>query len=213
MTVILKQHKLFCANVPKVACTSIKRMFFEIENGFPFQPYRANGHVWHIHAFYKGVLRRDFPESAIAQYRRLAVVRHPIKRFLSAYSNRVVHHKEISESAVRKLGGFKRPPASPDLGEFVDRFETYQKIQSIGWHCRPMVDFLGHDPNYYQGLYGIHQIDEFLDDVANSVGKRYEVGRYQTGGPKFSPSDLTAKQTAKLEKFYAADYKAFSQYF
>ncbi|KWV92967.1 sulfotransferase family 2 domain-containing protein [Erythrobacter sp. YT30] len=213
MTVVLKNKKLFYAAIPKVACTSIKRMLFEVENGFAFNPFTANGEAWHVHRFYPSLLRTEFPEHQIADYRRLLMVRDPIKRFLSAYSNRVVFHEDISPKAIQKLGRFSRLTPSPDLGEFIDRFEKYLAIPIIKSHCRPMVDFAGADPAYYSAVYGIHQMDAFLEDVSTVVGDTVEAGRFQTGGPKLSPGELTAKQIAKLEKFYTADYEAFSRYF
>lgn len=213
MTVVLKEHKLFYAAIPKVACSSIKTMFYEIENGFAFKPFKTSGRSWYIHDVYPRRLRQDFPTQKIADYRRLALVRDPIKRFLSAYGNRVVHHKEASQEAVDKLGGFSKLTPNPDLGEFVDRMERYMKISSLAWHCKPMTEFIGTDASYFHGLYSIQQMDGFLEDVSGVIGKQAQAPRLQTGGPKLSPSDLTAKQTAKLEKFYRADYQAFSRFF
>ncbi|MEL7197128.1 MAG: sulfotransferase family 2 domain-containing protein [Pseudomonadota bacterium] len=213
MPVLLKQHKLFYADVPKVACSSIKRMFFEIENGFEFQAFKANAKHWHIHTFYPGCLRGDFPEAVIQEYRRLAVVRDPIERFLSAYGNRVVHYGEASDQAVKKLGFFSRLKADPDLGEFIDSLEKYIEIPSLNWHCKPMVEFLGSDPSYFHAIYDIRQMDDFVSDVSKTVGSEVKAGRHQAGGPKFSRNDLNTKQVAKLEAFYSEDYKAFSRYF
>ena len=43
MPVILPDHKLSYFFVPKVACTSLKYMFYEVENGRRFEPFRING--------------------------------------------------------------------------------------------------------------------------------------------------------------------------
>ena len=43
MPVILDDHKLSYFFVPKVACTSLKYMFFQFENGRRFQRFQANG--------------------------------------------------------------------------------------------------------------------------------------------------------------------------
>ena len=213
MTVILKQHKLFYASVPKVACSSLKRVFYEIEYNSPFEGAFNSSDKRSIHRIYPGILRFKYPESEIADFRRLALVRDPIARFLSAYSNRVVHHQKISQEAVKKAGRLKRLKPHPDLHEFADRFEKYMAIPSIGHHCSPIVDWLGTDPAYFHALYDIGQIDAFLDDVSNLVGRTVEAGKFQTGGPKFKRHDLTAKQIAKLERFYKEDYAAFGSYF
>lgn len=113
MAAILDDHKLFYASVPKVACSSVKRMFYEIENGVAFDKIVANGKRYYVHHFYPGILRNTYPEARIADYRRLCLVRDPIKRFLSAYGNRVVFHRELTPRTVKAAGRFKRltPPS------------------------------------------------------------------------------------------------------
>lgn len=213
MTVILDDHKLFYAAVPKVACSSIKRLFFEVENGFPYENFHTNGRGWYIHQFYPTMPREKYPDARIAGYRRLTLVRDPIKRFLSAYSNRVVHHGNVSPEAVKAAGRFKRLKPHPDLGEFIDRLEAYMAIPVIKGHCMPMVEILGADPGYFHAVYDLSRIDAFLEDVSTVLGRPVEAGRYQTGGPKLKPDILTAKQKAKLEKFYKRDYDVFGSYF
>ncbi|NQX93880.1 MAG: sulfotransferase family 2 domain-containing protein [Erythrobacter sp.] len=213
MGVFIDDAKLFYAPIPKVACTSIKHMFFELENDFTFQKFKASSKGWHIHNFYPGSLREKYQEGRIKDYRRITMVREPVKRFLSAYSNRVIFHNRANEKAVAGLGRFRKVTPNPELDEFIDRFDRYMKIRDISWHCRPMVDFVGSDPGYFHAVYGIQQMDEFIEDVSNTVGKQVEVGRLQTGGPKISPDVLTAKQREKIENYYAADYKAYAQYF
>lgn len=213
MTVILDKHKLFYAAVPKVACSSLKRMFFEVENGFPYENFRTNARGWYIHDFYPTMPRAAFPEGRIAGYRRLALVREPIKRFLSAYSNRVVHHGDVSPEAVRKAGRFRRLTPNPELDEFIGRLEAYMAIPTIKGHCRPMVDILGSDPGYFHAIYDISRIDAFIEDASGVIERTLEAGRFQTGGPKLSPDILTPGQRAKLEKFYKRDYEVFSDYF
>jgi len=213
MTITLKDYKLFYAAVPKVACTSVKRMFFEFENEREFEPLIINGRRWGVHKYYPRMPRGQYPEKAIENYRRLTLVREPIKRFLSAYSNRVLHHNKVDEETVKSVSRFRSLTPRPELDEFVDRFEDYFRISEIHHHCRPMIHWLGTDASYFDAVYGIHQIGEFASDVSNVLGSDVEVGRHQTGGPKLDPGLLTAKQTAKLHKFYAADYEAFSSHF
>jgi hypothetical protein len=49
----LDRYGLSYFPVPKCACSSLKAFFFELENGRPFQNYRANGKVIHIHHVYR----------------------------------------------------------------------------------------------------------------------------------------------------------------
>ena len=215
MCVILDEQKLFYAPVPKIACTSIKLMFFKFENGFEFQPYKVNGKPMHIHNVgYKGTLYEKFPTKRIESYHRVSLVRDPVKRFLSAYGNRVVHHKELSRSKagpnLRELG----LEPNPDLGLFIEKFEDYSKAhQSIFHHTRPMVDFLGEEPGYYAKVYRMEEIGQFATDMSERLGAEMNLGRHQTGGPKLKVEDLTSTQIEKIKAFYAEDYKVYGEYF
>lgn len=215
MTVILPQFKLFYGSVPKVACTSIKHMFFEAENGYPFKPYVCNGQKRHIHnAAYKGLIREKYPEKKIADFHRVTVVRDPIKRFLSAFSNRVVFHKELSKvKAGGKLRDLDLPP-NPDIESFIDKFELYiQANYSVFHHTRPTTDFIGSDAAYYARVYKMEELDTFSEDVNKIMGTSLTLGRKQTGGPKMGLSDVSDKSLDKLRQLYDADYKAFGAYF
>ena len=214
MTVILNQYKLFYAAIPKIACISLKTMFFEIENDFKFTPYSVNGNRRHIHNMYPSMLPQQWPEQRIRDFYRMTLVRDPIKRFLSAYGNRVIFHKELSENACGpKLEALGLEP-TPDLDLFVDRYEDYLKAHnSIFHHTRPMVDFIGHDPSYFSRIYNLSEMDQLLSDISDRVGRSITVGHKQTGGPKFKPDDLTEAQRKKLRKIYAQDYKIYDAYF
>ncbi|SLN46060.1 Sulfotransferase family protein [Roseovarius litorisediminis] len=212
MTVVLAKFKLFYGAVPKAACTSINHMFFQAENGFEFRPFTANGVRKHIHnAAYRPMLRARYPEAQIENFRRVSVVRDPVKRFLSAYSNRVVALKELSmEIAGEKLRELDLAP-DPDLDTFIDKFEGYvQAHDSIFHHTRPMADFIGDDEKYFTRIYKIEELDEFMQDMNDHMGTNLELGRMQTGGPKIGIESLKPQQLAKLKKLNEKDYEAFS---
>lgn len=215
MTVILDQHKLFCGTIPKVACTSIKHMFFEAENGVPFTRFQINGQLRHIHNIgYKSQLRQNYPDKRIADYHRVTVLRDPIKRFLSAYGNRVVSHKELSLAKSKtKLQELDIAP-NPDLDTFIEKLELYVQANTSIWrHTLPMVSFIGEDPDYFDRLYRMEELDQFMADMNDRMQTSLALGHKQTGGPKFDPAALSPAQIAKLKDFYAADYEIYGRYF
>lgn len=215
MSVILDKYEFFYAAVPKVACTSLKNMFFVIENGRSLEPFTISSRPKHIHNIgYPTALREKYPEKRIATYHRVALVRDPIKRFLSAYSNRVLHYHELSmDRAGPKLKKLGLEP-TPDLDLFVEKYAQYLEAHpSILHHTRPMTDFLGADTGYFAKLYALNNIDQFVKDVAERVEMDVKIGREQTGGPKFKPSDLSAAQIQKIKAYYKSDYRAFGDLF
>ena len=50
MPIVLDDLKLSYTPVPKTACTSLKMVFFDIENGREFVPFRHNGREFHSEA-------------------------------------------------------------------------------------------------------------------------------------------------------------------
>jgi hypothetical protein len=214
MAAILVRHGLFYGAVPKVACTSLKEMFFLLENGFAFRPYLANGAWRHVHnAVYRTLRREHYPEARIAGMHRIAVVRDPVARVLSAYGNRVVHHRELSAAAAGEALGARGLEPDPPLDLFLDRFEDYRAAsEPIHYHTMPMVRFLGPDPGYFHRIYGMGALDRLVADVSERTGTALTLGRSQTEGPKFAPGDLTAAQIARLETFYRRDYRVFRDY-
>ena len=213
MTVFLWKQKLSYIAVPKVACTSLKTMFFEVENDRPFVSFRANGKWFHIHRFYKAVPFAELPRKRIADHVRLTVVRDPIRRFLSCYSNRVIFHKELSEKFAGPALARAGLTPDPDLSLFIDRFEDYcRAVSSIGHHARPMVEYLGTDPAFYTEIYPIERVGEMVASLETRLGRKLVLPRLQTGGPKIDPDVLTPAQIDKLRAHYAQDYDIWGRH-
>lgn len=189
-------------------------MFFELENGFPFKGYMVNGKRRHIHQYYASSLWENVPHKRVANFQRVTLVRDPVERFLSAYSNRVVHHKELSPAKTGPNFENKGLEYNPGLDLFIERFEDYYAASgSIFHHMRPMVDFIGEEASYFSKVYNIKDITQFLVDISEHVGVDLTIGRLQTGGPKLKKENLTEPQLTRIKSFYKNDYRAFHNYF
>lgn len=214
MTAVLDDHKLTWVSVPKIASTSLKSLFFEIENGFAFRRFRTGGERWHLHRFYRTCLFRGLPHGRIAGHERITVVRDPVRRLLSCYGNRVVHHRALSlRKAGAELAAAGLPP-NPDLPTFLDRLDDYRAtVPEIRYHTRPLVEHLGEDATYYSRVYRFDELDTLAEDICRRTGARAELRRLMSAGPKIDPAELTQPQLARLRATYAADYEAFGRYF
>lgn len=213
MTVILAEHKLTYIPVPKVACTSLKTMFFEVENGFRFKNFRTSGRPWHVHLFYPSIPFGEQDLSRMDGHTVMAVVRDPVKRVLSCYSNRVVHHKELSEKKAGAVLHAADLPCDPDLSTFIARLPEYSAaVETIWHHAMPMVEYLGRDPQFYTHLYPIEATETLQADVARLTGVTARLQRLQTKGPKIDPSVLAPAELATLKDFYAEDYALYGGY-
>src|SRR5204863_9345498 len=94
---------------------------------------------------------------------RFTVVRDPIERLLSAYSNRVLQHDELSEARLRYGQADANLTPRPGIGVFIDNLEQYRAAdESIRHHTEPLTYFLGDDPTYYNRIYGMSEIGELV---------------------------------------------------
>lgn len=215
MTVFLLKSKTAFFSVPKAACTSIKEMLFQVENGFGFRPFRANGETKHIHnAAYPTIPFAQINHEALADFLRLAVVRDPVNRVISCYANRVVHYHELSDRHIppHYLGLGAKP--NPTLEEFVERLELYRRCSpSIHHHSEPLTTFLGTDASYFHRLFGMAQLEELTQLLSDRVGIELALPKLQIDGPKYEATDLSGPSLKRIKAGYAADYQHFGEYF
>jgi hypothetical protein len=210
MSVFLWSLKTSYIAVPKIACTSVKTMLYEVENGHPFRIFKANGRPYYIHAFYPTMPFADLPQDRIADHARFALVRDPIRRFLSAYANRVRQYRELSvEKAGPALAAAELAP-DPDLGTFIARIDDYAAaVGTIAHHTAPLVSYLGREPGYYAGIFGLQQMEGFLAALSARLGRSLDAPRLQADAPKIDPAALAGRHLDALKRRYAEDYETY----
>lgn len=207
---ILVSHRILYLPVPKAACTSVKMMLHELETGEAYVSTAGEGYM--IHRIRPTEVFVKNPAGLGNDFYKFAVIRDPIKRFLSAYSNRVVHYRELSmEKAGASLVSLRLKP-DPDLPTFIARYHDYAEASPSIWHhTRPMVDFLGKDLRYFDRIYRIDELDALVSDLSARAGKDLVLPREQTGGPKFSEADLSWSQLMKIRWLFRKDYRVFKR--
>lgn len=195
--------------VPKVACTSMKQALFRLGTGVDFQSDDVGTHVHRYFADHSGdVTLADF---------KFLIVRDPVKRFLSAYANRVVHHRELSRKFITARAQRLRLDLDdfvfdPDLDTFLDRFTTYCKVGPILHHTRPVAHFVP-DLGVFDKVYPIESMQELQADISRRIGRDFEVGRSQTGGPKIGIDELSLAQLERLFELYRDDYALLKDFY
>lgn len=208
MALILPKQRIAYFPVPKAACTSIKTMFFEIENGVPFKPMQRHGQMFHIHNFYGTQPFNRQNTGQLQDFWRFAVYRDPVARFLSCYSNRVLHFRELSPGMLSQQAQAAGALPDPDLDTFVERIELYREFSpSIRHHVAPQVSFLGRDPGYFQRIYVMSELPQLVRDMEARTGRTLHLPHEQRGGPRLVPGDLSANARESLLQLYRADFR------
>ena len=126
---------------------------------------------------------------------RIVVKRDPVKRFVSGYTNRVLHHN--------KLGGMK-----PSITEFIDRFPYfYSRYSDIETHFKPQVNFFGLDKSIFTHVFDTSEMSLVKELFEDTYQRKFPDLRLQQGGNTQRPT-LTKGQEAWITSRYKDDYAA-----
>jgi len=191
--------------IPKNASTTIKHWLFAY--------YKANG----VDGFEGDIKRRAhkfFPASKkdggkigwfTGRQHHFAVVRDPIKRFISAYRNRVLHQgcleKNPEAFVAAKLG------LKPGLNEFVQRFPEYADLnREIAHHCAPQTAFIGKIFRRLDRVYDISELAILEQDLIRLTGFEQSFLVKQSGGKLIEVEELEETSRAFLQKYLQKDF-------
>ena len=80
-----------------------------------------------IQVFILRIFLKKIEKYDISSFTKICLIRDPIQRFISAYTNRVMHHKELS---IDKMKAHNLDPemANPNFVKYVRKFKTYRKF-------------------------------------------------------------------------------------
>ncbi|MEO0666016.1 MAG: sulfotransferase family 2 domain-containing protein [Pseudomonadota bacterium] len=206
MPYIIPRKKLAVFFSPKCAGTSIRTFLFHVENGFPFRPFKIQGQSTDENTMVRNLRFNLVKHRPLKDYTRLAVVRDPVRRLVSGYSNRVLHYKELSEKAAGEKLAQEGLAPDPDIDTFFANIDGYRRASgSIQRHTKPQKFFVGPEKSYYDRVYTIEELGTLVEDVNARFGTEAEMPRLQTGGPKFKFEELAPETQANVLAFARDD--------
>ena len=207
----LNKYKIMYNPVPKCGCTTLKHAMYFLQTGVDKSVEDKN----HVHLFYESS-KFFMPDEEIMSddWFRFCVVRDPVKRFISCYTNRVVLHKDQKKGNGNQIIKKYNLPQEPSFAEFLDRYEQYSGIIEIKHHSDLLSYFLGSAPEIYSEIYDLSQIDSHiipqLETFTNLTIKKH---RYQLSKTKIEVSDLSDSQIKKIKSMYEEDYDLYGKWF
>ena len=215
MGVHLNALALSYFSVPKCACTTLKQFFFEWENGFPFRPFTVQGEMHHLHGLLPCRKFEREMEFTRSNFLKVTVIRDTVSRVVSCYRNRVAswNGNKTNQRRAAEFGAVGLPTA-PTVDEFVANIEAYQEASAgVKHHSRPLSFFLGTDPSFFDRIFDVSQINEFVAEVDRRTVHVPMLRRLQNGGADTKVEDLSAESVALIKEKYAEDYELFGSYF
>jgi hypothetical protein len=197
--------------VPKNAGTSLRACIFEVDNGYPYRNLLINGHevqLWEL-------LARPGPfEPTVAPpgVAKIAVIRDPWRRLISAYRNRVLHYREAALGAMERHKVRADLPETPPFRIFVENLAEYRKIPQIAHHTNPQVHFLGADPLFYDHLFDVAALDRLARFFSERAGRPVALPRLRADGPVLSEADTAGDDLRRLvAERYEGDYRFLAE--
>lgn len=221
MPVVSNRLELIYYDIPKVACTSLKALFWEIENGRPL-PVRGklsiaqriqkklgllevtDIHYQHGYRTCSHARARtlDLPEG----FERITVLRDPIARLYSAWTNKagedVFERRDEMEDLLNE-----ELSVSPGFGEYIDRFEAYRSVsRPVRVHTLPYSWHLGPDLSAYDHVFKIEDMDALRAFLSGKAG--YEISLPHSNSTPAAPpgAGLHQKQIDRLLDLTRVEY-------
>ena len=126
---------------------------------------------------------------------KACIIRDPLERFVSAYKNRILFHKD------KEFFKFT-------VDQILEKLENNLFENK---HFILQSYFLGNDLNYYNVVGKVSKINAFADKINLFFNNKILFPRIQIGGNAFN-IDLTSQQIKKIKKIYLRDYDLINQY-
>lgn len=204
MVIAIDTFKLAYMAVPKAACTSVKAMLAEIDPNVTLPPPEERNDLTY-HALYQ---TRRFRTDRFKRHKdafRFTVVRDPIRRLISVYTNRVVGLRDLHNS--RKLVRRGTLPLDPDPDTFFQNLATYRRLSSvIRHHALPTWLFTGDDLGVYDRVFRTDQMAELAGILSERAGRAIPVERANSSGIRLDFEELAPKTRDMLVPILRKEY-------
>lgn len=215
MAIRVKGTRLVYFPVPKNACSSVKHSLLNHnEDGLADRlpaPGPKGREIRHPHQFYRTTPYRGYEPVLYFGTRWFCIVRDPVRRFLSGYGNRILHHDDLKRSKAGQLEALGLP-RHPDLNEFALNLEKYIRIcRPVRHHFLPSSRYLGTRPGRFDRIFPMQELPQIVPYCAQA-GAVISLPHLQAKGAKLKPDDLTAQALAHVENYYAQDLRIWGPY-
>lgn len=195
-TVVINSKVVEFTHIPKCGGTSAKCMMLEA-SGFDWKNSPAND--WglpikdrkHQRTNNKFMRAHDKGKFGKPDY-RFTIIREPVKRLISCYTNRVLFYNKM-----RNRG----------WDNFVDMLGQYS-AGDITHHSLPMCHWLGRDTNKFDKVFTVSQVGTdmraWLSQIADTNVPPLQ--RQDGGRERQSEINITEDQIQRIKKHYKKDY-------
>jgi hypothetical protein len=199
-------NKIGYKHIPKIASTSLKKAFYFTENNTPLEK---------VHVYY----RTKFVSIEQCSF-KFIVIRDPIKRFISAYFNRVHQFKQLRKKSLQKrepefLEKYPDCRFTPNIHYYIKHFDMYRQIDAIKEHTDSIYDLILGKIDLFDQIYPIENINKLKIDIENIIEKPFKIPKENTSNlvQNVFLKDLTKSEIDFLLNLYKDDYLVFKEFY
>jgi len=225
MAIICDRARTAYFPVPKVACTSLKALFWEINHGRA----RPGKLSWSARVRRKlgisifgetlqtenGYRTEDFDPGIVLppDYERFAVVRDPLARLHSAWSNKVNRKMFERHHEVESLGSLGLT-SSPTFAEFVEHFDEYRSHSiPVARHTGGYSQYLGEDLGWFTHVFPIERLGDLEAYLRERTKDDVHIPIRNSSRPDVRARQLDARHRDMLAVILADDYRLLSDFY
>lgn len=197
-TTVCEKTKTVYFPVPKNGSTSIRQLFFRIENGFEFVPFKLNGRTQDLFWLYRH--NRPFARVAVPEgFAKITVVRDPLARFISNFRWLAADWQARFREA-------------PTIERFIARFgEFVDQSPKTRFHLAPQSVHLGGDLSYFDRVFRMENLSEMTEFLAGRAGMEIHLP-WMNRSAEFDDA-VTGASLDRVASLYRKDYDLLKAYY
>ena len=204
--------KIVYRPLPKAACSSVKSALALIDPRHEASRDKILADELFAHGVYQTDRFRGDRWLKYDDWWRFAVVRDPIKRLMSVYTDLVVGRKSLHHSAQIKRQNLH--PKDPDPDYFFQNIQEYRRLSStVKHHSISAWFFLGPKPLQYDQVYRVDEIASLEARLSELAKQKVVVPRFNSSSSKLEYAELNEKTKESLHEFLLGEYTYLSEYF
>lgn len=195
--------------IPKAACSSVKLALYKLKTHRDYDKDSYDG--IHIHDYWT---RQQKPLKCFTN--KIIIIRDPIERFLSAYSNRVLDHGELNRGAIERDCPWllkKLPHFRPNVSQFIESLDKYMLVPVIDHHCKALSWHVKNDLSEFTHIYPLENIGEFEKYLQEKSEEKFIIPRSHVGKNKVQLGQLTREELEALFVYFDDDYRLLAPWY
>jgi len=141
----------------------------------------------------------EIPLCEVKERKAFCIVRDPVERFISAYSDRVLRYKREEFTAF------------PEISSLINNLDKLESFPVLAHHLRPMRSFYGDDLDRYHRVFSFNDLGSVKRYLEQSLSATLPELKLQSCERLEKPV-LSSNETSFLRDFYAEDYRIYANF-